>query len=144
MQSCIEIAWIRKAGRLTYIDPNIAELVGYTANEVREMDEPVSILVAPQHAQALFDLLRSDGHCNGIVTEFLDELNLCHRDGHEICCEATIICRYDGGKLAEAWGAVRCLPDQCQHNELRAWWKRTSESARRTVCDTMALYPVPV
>jgi hypothetical protein len=143
MQSCIEIAWIRKAGKLTYIDPTIAERVGYTADEVREMEEPISILIAPQHAQSLLGLLRGDGHCNGVVTQFLDKLNLRHRHGHEICCEATIICFYDDGKLAEAWGAVRCLPDQCQHNELTAWWKVVSEPARRTVCDTMGLYPVP-
>lgn len=143
MQSYIEIAWIRKAGHLTYIDPNVAELVGYTADEVREMDEPIFTLIAPRHAQPLLDLLRSDGHRNGIVTEFLDELNLCHRHGHEICCEAIIICLYDDGKLIEAWGAIRCLPDQCLRNEFTAWWKLASPLARQAASNVMALYPMP-
>jgi hypothetical protein len=143
MPSFIEVSWIREGGDLTYIDPNIETMVGYTAHEVRAMDDPVSALVAPSHAKNLCGLL-DGGPPNKLVPKMLP-LVLRHKAGHNVCCHATLICRYgDDGQLVELWGALRQLRDQCQFSKLESWWHAAPRMAHQALCDSMALlFPAP-
>jgi hypothetical protein len=134
----IEIAWI-EGGRHPYIDPDIETVVGYTADEVRAMDNSIISLVTSPHIPTLYALL--EGPPSGIKSRTLP-LRVRHKRGHEICCHATLICRYNSdGQLAEAWGAVRLLPSACAFNELEEWWIKAPQLIRQIVHDSSLLFP---
>jgi len=132
----VEVAWIKEGNHLTYITDTITELVGYIAAEVREME--LLDLVTPSYAPAVLGLM-NDGP-NKIKPKTLP-LALRHKAGHEVHCQATMICRYDGdGQLAETWGAIRHGPDQRQFNEVAQWWVEASAIAQQVLHDMLLLY----
>lgn len=138
----VEVSWIQGADHPTYVDPNIEALVGYTAHEVMEMDNPISVLVAPSHAPIISGLL-DGGPPNQFIAKVLS-LALRHKKGHHVCCKATLICRYDDkGKTIETWSALCNHCGQCQLNEFEEWWTKAPSPIRQLFYDSLALFPVP-
>lgn len=114
-----EYAWIREGCRLTHIGDNIADLVGWTAEEITTM--AVESLVSPSSHDFLKEYYYV-GPASQIATRSFP-IHLRHKDGHEICCHAVVVCRYDErGELAEAWGTLQQCQDQCNLNLLLEWW----------------------
>jgi len=117
----IEIAWTREGCRLTHIEATIADLVGWTAEDIVAMVQPVKSLVTPSS----YEFLKTHyyvGPASKIITRSFP-IHLRHRDGHELCCRVVVVCRYDErGDLAEAWGTLKHCQDQCNLNVLLEWW----------------------
>jgi len=126
----IEIAWTRDARRLTHIEDNVTDLVGWTAEEIMAM--AVKPLVSP----ASWKFLKENyyvGPASKIATRSFP-LHLRHRDGHELCCRVIVVCRYDErGELAEAWGTLKHCQDQCNLNVLLKWWPDAASSELRAL-----------
>lgn len=132
-----EIGWVRDDKRLTYITPNITDLVGWTIEEINAMTNAHDVLVHPDHAHATQALMKGEP---GTIQAHTMDLALRHKDGHDVSVQSTIICRYDGsGDLAEMWGATH--PADGQHAHMAAWWKQTDPAYHRAALDMVALYP---
>jgi len=114
-----DIAWTREGCHLTHIEDNVTDLVGWTAEEIMAM--AVESLVSP----ASWSFLKENyyvGPASKIATRSFP-IHLRHRDGHELCCYAIVVCRYDeDGDLVEAWGTLQHCQDQCNLNLLLEWW----------------------
>jgi len=86
-----DIAWTREGCHLTHIEDNVTDLVGWTAEEIMAM--AVESLVSP----ASWSFLKENyyvGPASKIATRSFP-IHLRHRDGHELCCYAIVVCRYD-------------------------------------------------
>jgi len=135
-----EVAW-RGGKYLTHITDSIEAMVGFTADEVREMG--ILDLIAPSHVPAVIGLMNG-GTPNQIVSRTLSDFILRHKAGHPVCCQVTLICRYDGnGNLTELFGAARQLPDHRQFTKVEAWWLEAPQLVRQVIHDSLALFPAP-
>jgi PAS domain S-box-containing protein len=141
MMPYTEFALRTEGSHLTHITPNIATLVGYSPDEVREMD--ILDLVAPSHISVVLGLV-NDGAPNRIVSRTISDFVLRHKDGHHVHCQVTLACRYDGGgHLVECFGAIRRLPAHQQFAEFETWWIAAPQLVRQLLSDSLELFPVP-
>lgn len=132
----IELSWLRDHGRLVHIDSRIADLVGWDVEEFAAIAGPAKVLMP--------DLRSLEAHPGKMAAQ-TSALTLRHKNGSDVHCESTCVCRYDGdGQFVEAWGCIRQCPQHHLFNQVIAWWKEATDEARQAIADSISLYPSPV
>lgn len=128
----IELAWRRDASGLTHIDDRIQQLLGYSAQEMKNTVRSITTSTPwmPEDLGAL-----ACAAPNAIVPHTFTPCPLRHKCGHEVLCEVVLICRYDGaGDLAELFGMVRNYPCQEMLHRFLHWWIAAGDADREAVC----------
>lgn len=129
-----ELLLRREDGRLCHVDEGIADLLGWTAEEV--MACPIQDLVTEASCIELQETyFRGPPNTYCSCRLVVDAL---HKDGHIVRMCLLMFCRYDlAGALVEAWGCAR------RHSELdmlEAWWAKARPEARKAVVELAEAY----